>query len=67
MTSGNNTYKHCMVFTNGTNCETRAAGRPFKINVDSPQYKMRMNFKWSSELYTNDLNKGQNYAGKKTE
>ena len=36
----------------------------FQSNVDSPKYKMRMNFKQSGEIYTNELNKRQNYAGK---
>ena len=36
----------------------------FQSNVDSLKYKMRMNFKQSGEIYTNELNKRQNDAGK---
>ena len=38
--------------------------KTFQSNVDSPKYKMRMNFKQSGETYANELNKRQNYAGK---
>ena len=36
----------------------------FEKQRDSPKYKMRINFKQSGEIYTNELNKKQNYAGK---
>ena len=38
--------------------------KTFQSNVDSPKYKMRMNFKQNGEIYTNELNKRQKYAGK---
>ena len=38
--------------------------KTFQSNVDSPKYKMRMNFKQSGEIYSNELNKRQSYAWK---
>ena len=38
--------------------------KTFQSNVDSPKYKIRMNFKQSGKIYTNELNKRQSYAGK---
>jgi len=64
-TSKNNTYKHCMAFkTEQTKGST--IKKTFQSNVDSRKYKMRMNFKQSGEIYTDELNKRQNYAGKTT-
>lgn len=38
--------------------------KTFQSNVDSPKYKIRMKFKESGEIYTNELNKRENYPGK---